>query len=52
MEQPMLKTAGEAYADLLTADDVRAAAERIRGAVVRTPTLYSRTLSAITSANV
>ena len=52
MEQPMLKTAGEAYADLLTADDVRAAAERIRGAVVRTPTLYSRTLSAITGADV
>ncbi|MDR2856975.1 MAG: threonine ammonia-lyase [Novosphingobium sp.] len=37
---------------LLTADDVRAAAERIAGAVVRTPTLKSRTLSAITGAEI
>ena len=37
---------------LLTAADVRAAAERIRGAVVRTPTLYSKTLSAITGAEI
>jgi threonine dehydratase len=34
-------------APLLTAADVRAAAERIAGAVVRTPTLHSRTLSEI-----
>ncbi|SFK41383.1 threonine dehydratase [Sphingomonas sp. NFR04] len=32
--------------------DVRAAAERISGAVVRTPTLHSRTLSQLTGANV
>lgn len=37
---------------LLTLADVRAAAQRIAGAVVRTPTLYSRTLSAITGAEV
>jgi threonine dehydratase len=37
---------------LLTADDVRAAAERIAGAVIRTPTLHSRTLSAITGAEI
>lgn len=36
----------------LSIDDVRAAAERIRGAVVRTPTLHSRTLSKITGAEV
>ena len=33
-----------------TADDVRAAAARIAGAVVRTPTLHSQTLSQITGA--
>ncbi|WP_294330088.1 threonine ammonia-lyase [uncultured Sphingomonas sp.] len=33
-------------------DDVRAAAARIGGAVVRTPTLHSRTLSQLTGANV
>lgn len=37
---------------VLTVDDVRAAAARIAGAVVRTPTLHSKTLSAITGANV
>lgn len=36
----------------LTADDVRAAAGRIAGKVVHTPTLRSRTLSEITGANV
>ncbi len=36
----------------LTPADVRAAAERISGAVVHTPTLYSRTLSEITGAHV
>jgi threonine dehydratase len=36
----------------LTADDVRAAAGRIAGAVVRTPTLLSKTLSDITGANI
>lgn len=39
-------------ADLLTIGDVRAAAERIAGAVVRTPTLYSTTLSRITGADI
>src|SRR6476661_5106107 len=33
-------------------DDVRAAAERIKGAVVRTPTLVSKTLSELTGATV
>jgi threonine dehydratase len=36
----------------VTIDDVRRAAERIRGAVVRTPTLLSRTLSDATGAKV
>jgi threonine dehydratase len=37
---------------LLTANEVRAAAARIAGAVVRTPTLYSQTLSEITGADI
>jgi threonine dehydratase len=36
----------------LTLADVEAAAKRIAGAVVRTPTLYSQTLSAITGAQI
>ncbi len=36
----------------LKLDDVRAAHERVRGSVVRTPTLHSKTLSAITGAEV
>ena len=36
----------------VTIDDIRAAADRIRGAVVRTPTLLSRTLSEVTGATV
>ncbi|MBO0748874.1 MAG: threonine ammonia-lyase [Porphyrobacter sp.] len=36
----------------LTIDDVRAAAKRIEGAVVRTPTAYSKTLSRITGAEI
>jgi threonine dehydratase len=36
----------------LTLDDVRAAAARIDGHVVRTPTLHSKTLSAITGAQI
>ncbi|MXP10162.1 threonine ammonia-lyase [Pseudoblastomonas halimionae] len=36
----------------LTLDTIRAAAERIEGQVVRTPTRHSRTLSEITGANV
>ena len=37
---------------LLTIDDVRAAARSIEGAVVRTPTAYSKTLSRITGAEI
>jgi len=37
---------------LLTLDDVRAAANRIGGAVVRTPTMHSKTLSRITGAEI
>ncbi|MFC4254592.1 threonine ammonia-lyase [Altererythrobacter xixiisoli] len=36
----------------LTLAEIRAAAERIAGAVVRTPTMHSRTLSAITGAEI
>ncbi len=36
----------------LTIDHIRAAAERIEGAVVRTPTLHSQTLSNITGAEI
>ncbi|WP_420384036.1 threonine ammonia-lyase [Novosphingobium sp.] len=36
----------------LTLDDVRVAATRIQGQVVRTPTLHSKTLSAITGAEI
>ena len=38
--------------DLLTLDDVRAAAARIEGSVVRTPMLRSQTLSEITGADI
>ncbi len=44
------QVAGEA--PLLTIEDVRAAADRLKGAIIRTPTLYSRTLSEITGANI
>jgi threonine dehydratase len=37
---------------LLTIGDIRAAAARLEGAIVRTPTLYSRTLSEMTGAEV
>ena len=36
----------------LTIDDVRAAAKRIAGAVMRTPTMHSKTLSRITGAEI
>ena len=36
----------------LTIDDVRAAAQRIEGAVVRTPTMHSKTLSRIAGAEI
>ena len=37
---------------LLTLEDIRAAAKRIEGQVVRTPTLHSKTLSEITGAEI
>ena len=36
----------------VTLEDIRAAAERIKGAIIRTPTLLSRTLSNLTGATV
>ncbi len=45
-------TATPSATALLTAKDVRAAAARIAGAVVRTPTLRSETLSALTGADI
>jgi len=51
MTEAALKSAAGATA-LLTAEDVRGAARRIAGAVVRTPTLRSQTLSAITGAEI
>lgn len=51
MENAALKPAEHADT-LLTLADVRAAAQRIAGQVVRTPTLHSKTLSAITGANI
>ncbi|MCB2060970.1 MAG: threonine ammonia-lyase [Novosphingobium sp.] len=51
MNEPALKPeAGQTPP--LTADDVRAAAERIAGAVVRTPTMHSKTLSEIAGAEI
>ena len=49
MHQPIRTTAPPA---LLTLNDVRAAAARIAGQVVRTPTLHSRTLSQISGAEI
>ncbi|MBX7496667.1 threonine ammonia-lyase [Qipengyuania sp. 6B39] len=44
--------AADKATDLLTLDDVRAAAARIEGAVVRTPMMRSQTLSDITGADI
>ncbi len=55
MNKHAVNSAAAANADassLLTADDVRAAAQRIGGAIVRTPTMRSQTLSAITGAEI
>jgi threonine dehydratase len=53
MDQTTLNIAPALVTDVpLTAADVRAAAGRISGKVVRTPTLYSATLSAITGADI
>jgi threonine dehydratase len=51
MHETALQSAAAPTA-LLTAADVRAAAVRIAGAVERTSTLYSKTLSAITGADI
>jgi threonine dehydratase len=51
MENVALKPATQDDS-LLTLADVRAAAARISGQVVRTPTLYSKTLSNITGADI
>ncbi|WP_225204876.1 threonine ammonia-lyase [Novosphingobium huizhouense] len=54
MENLALQPALQPDADVpeLTLADVRGAAERISGQVVRTPTLHSKTLSAITGAEI
>ncbi|MBE5073680.1 threonine ammonia-lyase [Erythrobacteraceae bacterium E2-1 Yellow Sea] len=48
---PVFNTAQDARA-ALTLDDIRLAAERIKGAVVRTPLMHSKTLSSITGAEI
>ncbi|AKM06492.1 threonine ammonia-lyase [Pelagerythrobacter marensis] len=52
MSQKNAVSVAEYSADSLTIDDIRAAAARIAGAVVRTPTMYSKTLSEITGAEI
>ena len=52
MSQDQALKSDEQAAELLTIDDVRAAADRIAGAVVRTPTNHSITLSKITGADI
>jgi len=52
MSQTEAVPAPQSAAQSLTIDDIRAAAERIKGAVVRTPTMYSRTLSEIAGAEI
>ena len=51
MENVALQNAQQSE-PLLALADVRAAAERISGQIVRTPTLYSKTLSQITGADI
>jgi threonine dehydratase len=45
-------TSATTAAPLLTLDDVRAAAARVAGQVVRTPSLHSKTLSEVTGAEI
>ncbi len=52
MTQGSNARAADKATDLLTLDDVRAAAARIRGSVVRTPMQRSQTLSEITGADI
>ncbi len=47
-----MATATKSFAPSVTLDDIRAAAARIAGNVVRTPTLHSKTLSKLTGAEV
>ena len=47
-----MATATKSETPVVTLDDVRAAAARIGDKIVRTPTLYSKTLSTLTGANV
>ncbi|MCA1750134.1 MAG: threonine ammonia-lyase, partial [Sphingomonadales bacterium] len=52
MSQDLAVTSAGAEALRLDIADVREAAERIAGAVVRTPTMHSITLSQITGAEI
>ena len=52
MSQSQAVSAAESSLQSLTIDHVRAAAARIEGAVVRTPTMYSKTLSEIAGAEI
>ena len=52
MNQPPAQSLTAPARDLLTIADVRAAAQRIEGAVVRTPLLHSITLSEIAGADI
>ncbi len=52
MNQTNARTRDAATASDLSIDDVREAAERIDGAIVRTPTMHSRTLSEIAGAEI
>ena len=52
MTMPATASLAPISAPLLTLDDIRAAAKRIEGQVVRTPTLHSKTLSEITGAEI
>ena len=52
MSQTNALTRGQTARDTLTIDHVRAAADRIRGAVVHTPMMHSQTLSSIAGADI
>ena len=52
MDQPLSEIALSPAETVLAAEDIHAAAARIAGAVIRTPTLHSRTLSRIVGAEV
>ena len=52
MNTPLPGPSGPSAQPTITLGDVRAAADRIKGAVVRTPTLHSRTLSQMTGADI